>query len=109
MASKNSIARRELSAKVADRVGISKTKAEEIITLFFEEVETALSLGQEVNIPSFFKLQVVGRKAREVRNPVSGEKMLIPARKSVKVKVSKNLNETVNPKDNHEKSKKAKK
>ena len=99
MASKNSIARRELSAKVADRVGISKTKAEEIITLFFEEVETALTLGQEVNIPSFFKLQVVGRKAREVRNPVSWEKMLIPARKSVKVKVSKNLNETVNPKD----------
>jgi DNA-binding protein HU-beta len=48
----------------------------------FERVVTeALKSGEEVRITGFGKFSVRERKAREGRNPQTGEKMKIPASK----------------------------
>jgi DNA-binding protein HU-beta len=48
----------------------------------FEQVVTeALKGGEEVRITGFGKFSVRERKAREGRNPQTGEKMKIPASK----------------------------
>lgn len=48
-------------------------------------------------IPGLGKLVVVSRKRRAGRNPATGEKMMIPAKKVLKFKIAKAANDAVFP------------
>ena len=54
-----------------------------------------LKNGNEVRFGDF-KFVVVQRKERKGRNPKTGEEIVIPARKAVKVRVSSKVREAVN-------------
>ena len=51
----NTIARKEIAEKVAEKVGLSKTKADEVVSIFIEEIQEQLRLGQVVNLTGFAK------------------------------------------------------
>jgi DNA-binding protein HU-beta len=51
--------------------------------------------GEEVQIPGFGKFYVRDQKAREGRNPQSGEKMKIPASKVPAFKAGKSLKDSI--------------
>jgi DNA-binding protein HU-beta len=58
-------------------------------------VSGALKEGDEVQIPGFGKFYVRDQKAREGKNPQTGEKMQIAARKVPAFRAGKGLKESI--------------
>jgi nucleoid DNA-binding protein len=73
--------KKELIEKIAEEAGVSKGEAHRYFEAFEEVVTKALKGGEEVQITGFGKFSVRERKAREGRNPQTGEKMKIKAQK----------------------------
>ena len=77
----------QLVARIADKGGIKKKAAleilEEIVAIAYKESKNGFTL------PGLGKLVLVNRKARMGRNPATGEAIKIPAKKVVKFRVAK--------------------
>ncbi len=77
----------QLVARIADKAGIKKKAAleilEEIVAIAYKEAKNGFTL------PGLGKLVLVNRKARMGRNPATGEAIKIPAKKVVKFRVAK--------------------
>lgn len=74
----------------------SKAEAERKLNYLLETIEEVLLSGDEVNFIGWGKFEVIERAAREGRNPRTGETMNIPAKKAVKFKPGKKLNDKMN-------------
>ena len=85
----------DLVVAVAEEVGITKKDAEKAIDVLLEKVQSALVSGDSVKLSGFGVFAVKERKERVGTNPVSGEKITIPATKTVGFKPSKSLKEVV--------------
>lgn len=83
----------ELVLAVAEKVGVSKREAEEVVDTLLGEVTNALLKGEEVKLTGFGTLSVKTRAERVGTNPSTGAKITIPAAKTVAFKVSKALKE----------------
>jgi len=73
--------KRELIEKIAEQAGVPEGEAQKYFGAFERVVTEALKSGEEVRITGFGKFSVRERKAREGRNPQTGEKMKIAASK----------------------------
>lgn len=82
----------ELFAKQGD---YDKKEAEKAIKLFLDLVETKLIEGEAVSFIGWGKFEVVTRAQRNVRNPQTGKNMKIEAKKVVKFKPGKKLEEKI--------------
>jgi len=71
----------DLIDAVAGEVELSKRQAGEVVDLILEEIKAALQKGDRVALTPFGSFVVRSRKAREGRNPKTGEKIKIAARK----------------------------
>ena len=69
----------ELIERIAQEAGVPEGKAQKYFGAFERVVTEALKSGEEVRITGFGKFSVRERKAREGRNPQTGEKMKIAA------------------------------
>ena len=85
----------ELVAAIAKEAGIVKSKAEKAIDGFVSAVSSALSRGDKITFIGLGTFSVGERAAREGRNPRTGKKIKIPAKKVVKFKAGKGLSEKV--------------
>jgi DNA-binding protein HU-beta len=85
----------ELVAKIASEVGLTKSQAEKAVAGFVWAVSGALSAGDKVTLVGFGTFSVATRAKREGRNPRTGKKIKIPAKKVVKFKAGKTLSEKV--------------
>ena len=73
--------KKELIERIAEEAGVPKGEAQKHFEAFEEVVTEALKAGEEVQITGFGKFSVKERKAREGRNPQTGQKMKISAQK----------------------------
>ena len=71
----------ELIEAIAQRADVPKSQAQKYFDAFEQVVTDTLKGGDEVQITGFGKFYVRGQKARDGRNPQTGEKMRIPAQK----------------------------
>ena len=71
----------ELIERVAEEAGVSEGEAQRYFGAFERVVTEALKSGEEVRITGFGKFSVRERKAREGRNPRTGEKIKIAAQR----------------------------
>ena len=85
----------DLVNKVAQDIGISKTQAKKAVESILDGISESLSDGEKVTLTGFGTFQVQEREARTGRNPQTGEKMLIPARKVPKFSPGKGLKDSV--------------
>ena len=69
----------ELIERIAEEAGVPTGEAQSHFGAFERVVTEALKGGDEVRITGFGKFSVRERKAREGRNPQTGEKMKIAA------------------------------
>ena len=79
-----------IDAMAAD-AGITKAQAKKALDSFIGNVEKTLKKGGKVTLIGFGTFSVQTRKAREGRNPATGAKIKIPAKKIVKFKAGSNL------------------
>ena len=84
-----------LVEEVADQTGITKRQARNVLDAMTEVITNALSNGEKITLVDFGTFHVMKRKAREGRNPRTGKKLEILAKKVPKFKAGKNLREAV--------------
>ena len=85
----------ELVAKIASGVGLTKSQADKAAAGFVSAVSDALSGGDKITLVGFGTFSIAKRAKREGRNPRTGKKIKIPAKKAVKFKAGKTLSEKV--------------
>ena len=86
----------DLVEAVAAKAGLTKADATRALEATFEVITKALKKGERVPVAGFGTFNVSKRKAREGRNPQTGEKVKIAARKAVTFKPGTALKEAVN-------------
>jgi DNA-binding protein HU-beta len=86
----------QLVDAMAQDAGISKAAAKKALESFLNNVEGALKKGGKVSLIGFGTFSVQTRKAREGRNPATGAKIKIAAKKVVKFKAGSDLAKSVN-------------
>ena len=85
----------ELIQALKDANGLSKTEAESVATLFFNEMSDALVRGERVEIRGFCSFYVKKYGSYNGRNPKTGESVKIPPKKLPFFKAGKELKERV--------------
>lgn len=85
----------DLVDSIATEFELSKRQSGEIIDLVLEEIKAALQSGDKVQLIPFGSFLVRNRKAREGRNPKTGAKIKIPARKVPAFTAGKGLKDAV--------------
>ena len=85
----------ELIASVADSADITKADAAKAVQGFIDAITDTLSDGDKVTLVGFGTFSVVKRAAREGRNPQTGKKMKIKAKKVVKFKAGTKLADSI--------------
>ena len=86
----------ELVEAVATKAGLTKADAARAVDATFEVITGALAKGDKVPLVGFGTFAVSKRKAREGRNPRTGETVKIAARKAVTFKAGSALKDAVN-------------
>ena len=86
----------ELVEAIATKTGLTKADANRALEATFEVITKALKKGDRVPVAGFGTFNVSKRKAREGRNPQTGAKVKIPARKAVTFKAGTALKDAVN-------------
>lgn len=87
----------EFVDRLSRKNDISKNEAEKILNAILDSVEDALAQDGKIVLKSFGVMDVVERKAREGRNPATGEAVQIPAQKSVRFRAGEALKKALNP------------
>ena len=78
---------------ISEKIGITQKAAEQVQKAVIELFSSTLEKGESISLVGFGSFKVVERAAREGRNPSTGEKIQIPASKTVKFTPSKSLKE----------------
>lgn len=81
---------------IADQAGISKKEAAAAFDAFVAYISDSCQRGERCAVPGLGSFSVSHRKAREGRNPRSGEAISIPASKNVRFKAGKDLRDVLN-------------
>lgn len=92
----NLMKKTEIISALAETTGLSKADVEKVYNATFELIKDEVSKGNKVSVSGFGIFDISERAEREGRNPATGEKITIPASKSVKFKAGKELKEKVN-------------
>jgi DNA-binding protein HU-beta len=86
----------ELAEKMAEKLGVTKKQAEDMLNVFEEVVTDALQHGSEVTLTGFGSFMTKRREARMGVNPQKpGEKIQIPAVTVPKFKAGKSLKDAL--------------
>lgn len=81
---------------IATEQNITKSQAERFYNCFTQLVTDTLIVGEEVKLNGVGTLKVAERAARTVRNPATGKPLDIPATRTVKFSVTKDLKDALN-------------
>ena len=96
-AGKKRMSQSEVFNHFAERTGLKRAQVKE----FFDELANLASSEVKENgefvLPGFGKLVLSERKAREGRNPQTGETIQIPAKTTLKFRLGKSIKDTVVP------------
>jgi len=85
----------ELISVVAEKAEMTKKDTEKVVNEVFEGISAVLAQGDKVQIIGFGTFDVRERKAREGRNPATGDAITIPAVKVPVFKAGKALKDNV--------------
>jgi integration host factor subunit beta len=85
----------ELVSRVAAQINLTKKQTEVIVNTLFQSITDSLGEGGKVELRGFGSFRVRHRDARVARNPKSGEKVEVPAKKVPFFKAGKELRELV--------------
>jgi integration host factor subunit alpha len=88
---KANVVKSDLVEQVYKRVGFTRQEAEEAVDVLFKEIKTELANGESVRIAGFATFNLKHKKARNARNPQTGQPILIRSRRVLTFKPSKNL------------------
>ncbi len=83
--------KQDIVNEVANRTGLSKTRAEIAVEAVFETMKQAMEQGQRIELRGFGVFNIRPRKTGIGRNPRTGQEVIIPPAKVVRFKPGKDL------------------
>ena len=89
----------ELVDEVADQTGLPKKHAEVVVSTVFESIVDSLKAGEKIELRGFGSFRIRERDSRMGRNPKTGEKVAVPAKRIPYFKPGKDLREQLNSDD----------
>jgi DNA-binding protein HU-beta len=81
----------------AEKLELKRAQVKEVFNELADLAGKEVKKNEEFIIPGFGKLVRVKRKAREGRNPATGETIKIPAKTSLKFRIGKAMKDAVVP------------
>lgn len=85
----------EIVNQLAEKSGLKKAQAKEFFAELANLAAAEVKKNGEFTLPGFGKLVKATRKAREGRNPATGDTIKIPAKTTVKFRVGKAMKDTI--------------
>ena len=82
----------------AEKFGLKRAQAKEMFEELANLAGNEVKSNGEFVLPGFGKLVLSERKAREGRNPATGETIQIPAKTTLKFRLGKAMKDSVVPK-----------
>ena len=73
----------DMAESLFNEMGLNKREARELVDLCFEELVACLAVGEQVKLSGFGNFELRDKNERPGRNPKTGEKVLITARRVV--------------------------
>jgi len=86
----------DLINKLSKDMNITKQEAENGVNIFFEALKEAIKKGEEIELRGFGSFRIRKREPRSGRNPRTGERVRVPAKKVIYFKPSKILKQMIN-------------
>lgn len=81
----------DMAEMLFDELGLNKREAKELVEMFFGEVRSSLSTGEQVKLSGFGNFDLRDKNQRPGRNPKTGEEIPISARRVVTFKPGQKL------------------
>ncbi len=81
-----SLTKADMAESLFNEIGLNKREARKLVDLFFQELEASLAVGEQISLGGFGNFNLRDKKERPGRNPKTGEKAPISARRVVTFK-----------------------
>ena len=94
-----SLTKIDISESAYEQLGIPKKDCIRIVESLFDLIKDDLGRGNDIKVSGFGKWTVKAKKKRNGRNPQTGERMTINARRVVTFKSSPVLRDAINSGD----------
>ncbi len=85
----------DLIDAVSEKTQLKKRDVTDVVDTLLENVKAALQRGEKVQLIPFGSFEVRERQSREGRNPKTGERLTIPARRVPAFHAGKELRDAV--------------
>ncbi len=72
-----------MAESLFNKMGLNKRNARELVDLLFQELEACLADAEQVKLSGFGNFDLRDKSERPGRNPITGEDVLISARRVV--------------------------
>lgn len=89
----------EIISILAEGTGLTKVETAAVIDGLIATIRYALKKDEHFELRGLGTFKIVERKARNVRNPNSGEIMHVPAKKTLVFRVARDLKRYINTPD----------
>lgn len=85
----NTITKKDLVDRIADRTGNKRVVVKKIVQLFLDEIVRELGEGNRLEFRDFGVFELRSRAARVAQNPKTMEKVYVPCKRTVKFKIGR--------------------
>ena len=86
----------ELISAMAEKAELTKKDAGAVLDAFMETVSEEVAKDEKIQLIGFGTFELARRAQRDGKNPSTGEKIVIPASKTVRFKSGKALKDALN-------------
>jgi len=85
------LTKEDMAESLFNELGLNKREARELVDLYFHQLVACLALGEPVKLSGFGNFDLRDKNERPGRNPKTGEKIPISARRVVTFRPGKKL------------------
>ena len=89
------ITKKELVNRIAEKTGVTKVVAKDVIQSFLDAITEELAAGNRLEFREFGVFETKERKERKAQNPRTLERVDVPAKRIVKFKVGRMMRQKV--------------
>ena len=87
--------KKEIVKTISEEIGLTQLKTKEIVQKTFDAIVETLVEERRIELRNFGVFEVKLRKARQARNPRTGEKLWVPEKRIVTFKSGKEMEERI--------------
>ena len=91
MEAPETLTKADLSRHLIERLEVGKKEADLLVNTFLESIIKSLRTGEGIELRGFGSFRLRDRRARQGRNPRSGESIQVPPKRVVYFKLGKEL------------------